>query len=422
MVFLLICAILVYLVHKCFDITNLYNPFIVFFLYHTFFLFIALSYKETYAYSITIPNSTILLIISSYVTSVIGAMVATFMFNKAGIKYLRLQNIKYEGYNASYSNYAGYIILFLGFAMAIHFIIDTGGLIFFKSDMENTRITDRKGRGLITLLSISFITFGYLITLFDKRSPYFKLLLFLISSFFLLCFGNRGPMLEMALMAFVLFCIYKKIKLRFKYLVYIGISIFSLMVLFGVLRANSHHSVSDLFVAQFGWRPFVNIQNLQWIIDFFPEKMDYLYGGTMVIEAKMFLPGSNPNFGTWLKDTMELVFDGGSITTTHLGLAYINFGYVGAYLFPVFIGFLYQSVYIAFIHQENNSKLKLVFMLMAALSLGGALSSGLISVLIMNVMFVCFVACVYMFITYLLKLLGYMGKKASEADPQNYLH
>lgn len=73
--------------------------------------------------------------------------------------------------------------------------------------------------------------------------------------------------------------------------------------------------------------------------------MDHLHGETMVIEAKLFLPGSNPNFGTWLKDAMKLKFDGGSITTTHLGLAYINFGYAGAMLFP-FLSVFYFNPFI----------------------------------------------------------------------------
>lgn len=404
MVYLLITLVLVYFVHRCFDITNLYNPFIVFFLYHTFFLFIALSYKERYTYSLTIGNDTIFLIVFSYITCIIGAVVSSVMFYKLGFKYYKLKEISFSGTQSAYSNYAGYVILLLGFLMSIYYIVDTGGLIFFKTDMENTRISDRQGRGLLTLLSLSFVIFGFLIILFDKRSPLLKILLFLLSCFFLLSFGNREPMLELALMAFVLLCIYKGIRLKFKYLAIIGISIFSLMVLFGALRANSKYGVSELFMAQFGWRPFVNIQNLQWIINFFPKKMDHLYGGTMVIEAKLFLPGSNPNFGTWLKDAMKLKFDGGSITTTHLGLAYINFGYAGAMLFPFFIGFLFQSVYHLIIKTPSNSKLRLLFVFMLSLYLGGTLSSGLVSVLIMNVLFLCFVASCYIGITCLFKL------------------
>ena len=185
----------------------------------------------------------------------------------------------------------------------------------------------------------------------------------------------------------------------------IGISIFSLMVLFGAIRANSNYPVYDLFVAQFGWRPFVNIQNLQWITDFVPEKMDYMYGESMLIELKMFLPGSNPNFGAWLKDAMHLVYDGGNITTSHLGVAYINFGYIGAFTFPVFLGFVFQSVYHLLVHSAANSKLKLVFMLILSLGTGGTLSSGLVTILIMNVMFLCFVALCYILLTFLINFM-----------------
>jgi oligosaccharide repeat unit polymerase len=417
MIYIIISVLVVYFVHKCFDITNLYNPFIVFFLYHTFFLFIALSYQSKYSYFVVISDSTILLITWSYISTVLGAMLSTWYFNSIGLPYYKLKDISFGGEQAGYSRYAGYIILLAGIFMAIYFIMDTGGALFFKSEIENTRINDRKGRGLITLLSISFITFGYLIILFDKRSAFFKLVLFLLSSFFLLRFGNRAQMLELALMSFVLICMYRNVRLKFKYLAYIGVVIFCLMVLFGALRANSQYSAKDLFIAQFGWRPFVNIQNLQWIIDFFPSKMDYLKGETMLIEMKMFLPGSNPNFGTWLKETMHLVFDGGSITTTHLGLAYINFGYVGAALFPFFLGFIFQSVYIALI-RKVNSKFKFVFMLMLSLALGGTLSSGLVSILIMSVMFICFVSLCYIGITYLLKLLVLIIKNKQVSDTQ----
>lgn len=415
MIYLIICVIVVFFVHKCFDITNLYNPFIVFFLYHTFFLFIALSYKDNYKH-VVIEDATIVLIVSSYITCVLGAIASSLLFRKMGYNYYKLKDIRYSGTQASYSNYAGYIILFIGFYMATSYIIDTGGLIFFKKDIENTRITDRHGRGLITLLSMSFIIFGYLITLFDNKPGYVKLFLFILSSFFLLSFGNREPMLELALMSFVLLCIYKNIKLKIKYLAYIGIAIFSLMVLFGALRANSTYDAKDLFMAQFGWRPFVNIQNLQWIINFVPKDLEFMHGETMLIELKLFLPGSNPNFGTWLKDTMKLTFDGGSITTTHLGLAYINFGYVGAFLYPFFLGFLFQSIYHSFINRTYNSKLRLLFLFMFSLHVGGTLSSGLVSILIMNIMFLCFVTLCYIGITYLLRLLVFYDKNKRLPD------
>jgi oligosaccharide repeat unit polymerase len=412
----------VYFVHKCFDITNLYNPFVVFFLYHTFFLFIALSYKEKYNYAVVISHPVIFLIISSYITTILGAVVSTLLFKKAGMEYFKLNQISYGGEQSRYSKHAGYIILLIGFALAIYYIRDTGGLLFFKSDMENARITDRKGRGLLTLMSIAFISFGFLISIFDRKPVLFKLFLFVVSCFFLIAFGNRATMLELSLMAFILFCAYKHRKIKVKYLVYIGAVIFCLLVFFGAIRAKSNYDVSDLFVAQFGWRPFVNIQNLQWIFDFFPKELPFLHGESMWIELKLFLPGSNPNFGTWLKDSMHLVFDGGSITTSHIGIAYLNFGYAGALLFPFFLSFVFQSIYIILIRREVQSKFKLVFMAQLALALGGTLSSGLMSVLITNVMFICFIACTYIFITYLLKLLGYMGKNVKEPDPQNHLH
>lgn len=410
MIYLLIAALLAYTVHKFFNITNLYNPFIVFFLYHTFFLFIALSYQEKYAHFIVIETSTKLLILSSYITIIIGAVVSTLAFKSIGFDYFPLKKLRYEGGQSKNSNYAGYFILLAGFLIAINYIIDTGGLLFFKTDMENSRIIDRQGRGLQTLLSISFIRFGFLISIFDNRSAFFKTILFILSCFFLISFGNRAAMLELSIMAFVLLCVYKQIVVKIKYLAYIGAVVFSLLVLFGAMRAGSSYGLYELFVAQFGWRPFVNIQNLQWIIDFFPAEMEHLHGKSILIELKLFFPGSNPNFGSWLKEIMNLNFPGGSITTSHLGIAYINFGYAGALLFPFFLGFLFQSIYILMIRSEANSKLKFVFMSMLSLALGGTLSSGLLSVLIMNVMFLCFVVLVYVCLTYLFRLIVFLGK------------
>src|SRR5690606_21921627 len=125
---------------------------------------------------------------------------------------------------------------------------------------------------------------------------------------------------------FLLLGILSEKKYTIKKYVIIGIILITLVAIMGALRTNLDEGVDfvRLVKARFGWRPYVNIQNLQRIYEFFPEKEGFLYGYSYLIELKVFLPGSNPNFGTYLKDVMNWQFEGGSITPTFLGIGYIN--------------------------------------------------------------------------------------------------
>jgi len=409
MIFVLIALILLLLLNKVFDIKNLFNPFVFFFIYHTVFLFIALSYRNIY--SIEISNEVIAIITSSYCVTFIGALISRFFFQSIGVNYVGMHDIGMKRESNGVFFFSSLLIYTIGVICYLYFIYKSGGIIIFGGDIETTRISQRKGLGLVTLLYISFMIYGYLGMLLSKIKLFniIKIPLFVFTVFALISYGSRAPALKLIIGIFILGLIFKIKKghiIKIKKFVTPFIIVLLLIVILGALRKGVPNSeLLDLAIARAGWRPFVNIQNLQKIFEFFPSKHEFLYGYSMIVDLKLFLPGSNLNFGTLLKEIMSWKFEGGSITPSYIGLGYLNFGIIGVFAYAFMYGFILNSLYemILIVCKKNNFTLLFLFLL--SIGMAGAVSTGMLGVLINNVMFLVFTLVIHLVLYLLLKVI-----------------
>jgi hypothetical protein len=124
-----------------------------------------------------------------------------------------------------------------------------------------------------------------------------------------------------------------------------------------------------------------------------------------LIDLKLFLPGSNPNFGTALKDIMNWQFDGGSITTSFIGLGYMNFGHIGIVFYSLIYGFLFNTIYELYIMSKHRSYYSTLFLMMLSMYLAGSVSSGILSVFLNSIMFLIFISIIHYIVYNIIKFI-----------------
>lgn len=403
---IIIAIVMLALVNKFFDLRNLLNPFVFFYLYQTAFCFIALAYCESWYPWIPISPELRFYIILAYILTFFGAMLSRVLFAKNGINYIKINEIQIEKKPSKAFQISGVIIFLIGILFFLIFTYKTGGVIIFADDIENDRISRKVGAGLYNLLFLSFLLYGYMIILLLKdRTYFFKTLFFLLTAFALVSYGSRAPLLKLLVASFLMITILNSKKLSLGKYLKIGLVLFLFLVAAGAIRSNFQDDrVSFLTLMKFraGWRPFVNIQNIQKIYDFFPAQHDFLMGQSYWIDFKLFFPGSNPNFGTYLKELMNWDFDGGSVTTTFIGLGYLNFGKIAFVVYPFIYGFLFNSIYQIMVLRGKIKNISLLFLLFFSIGVSGSVSTGLFGTLINNILFLIFVVTIHLLLKQLI--------------------
>lgn len=375
--FIVLCISFI-IVHKSFKLTNLINPFVLFFIYQSVFFYIALFYSNNYVrYGIVISPTVKLFVVYAYIMTVVGALIALLLFRKNKNCQEMLNELTVVDDNNMVDLHSAFILLFFGYFCYLVFFLKSGFVPFGSADMETARIVAKKGAGTISILAIVFTTYSSLFIFFHKKT--FKIVkgcVFIVSVIVLLGFGSRAPLLKFFFYIFVLFLINRKIKLRLYHMALFGGGLFCLMVLLGALRKGFDINIMRYVEARFAWRPFVSIMTFDRIYKFFSPG-GTLFGGSYWIELKTLLPGYQPNFGTWVKEALGLMFEGGSVTSSYLGVAYINFGLAGILAYPFFYGLSLQSLYLLFLNTQKLSLAKLILFLEISFSLWGVSTVGI---------------------------------------------
>jgi len=399
---IIIAIIMLYLLNKVFDLKNLLNPFVFFYLYQTAFCFIALSYSDTWYPRIPISEDLKFFIILAYILTFVGAILSRYLFSRTGISYVKINDLSLENKPTRSFQISGLIIFMIGIVFFLLFTYKTDGIIIFADDIENERIARKSGAGLYNLIFLSFMLYGYIIILFMKdKTQVVKGALFLLTCFAFISYGSRQPLLKLIVACFIMLTILSRKKISIKKYIKIGVILFAILVIVGAIRSNfQDENVSFFTLLRFraGWRPFVNIQNLQRIYDFFPEKHGFLYGQSYLIDLKLFLPGSHPNFGTYLKGLMNWDFDGGSVTPSFIGIGYLNFGKLAFILYPLLYGFILNSIYQLIIYKNKVKPLHLVFLLLFSIGVSGSVSTSIFNNLINNILFLVIVLITHLLI------------------------
>lgn len=379
MIILLYSILIFYIIFKYCNAKDIFNPAIFFLLGHFIFLFIALTWAKNYEMMKEVYISDVTTFYVIYSMSITTLIIA--INNKIRDKRNKTYSVFYE-WNLVKPNHqqTAWILFFLGVFFWIFFVFKAGQIPIFSSDIENFRIEAREGMGYVTILSITFITYSGLYLAISLNNKVRIFIILCISSFILLSFGNRAPMLYFLLFYFIFLCIKYKIKINLVKVLPIALAGYLLLVLLGAYRMNVDANLSDKFLLTLGWRPYVNLQNLDLILNYFT---DFLYGKGYWIDLYVLAPGPDPNLGTWIKDVLRLEFDGGSVTITYLGDAFVNFGFLGVIVYPIIFPLLYIKLNNIFrrIYLKNN-KIHLghaILFLTISLNLGGAVSSGILS-------------------------------------------
>lgn len=226
----------------------------------------------------------------------------------------------------------------------VNFIKSNIGLLL--ADMENGRVLAMQGNGK----SIYFIYLSMLAVwiLFDGYINYRNIktkaivLIVLFTTFMLFTLGFRSRIAELFLVMIIIYN--NKYKLPLKKLINFGlIGVLGMLGLYyiriiisGDDTATMKHLLDNMME--------VNNINLSYIFRRFPNYVPFQNGYTYIINFLMLKPGPDVDFTLWLKEALNIQFNGAGVTPTIIGEFYINFGYIGIYIGMFIMGMLCKIV------------------------------------------------------------------------------
>lgn len=397
--FLFFCCIIgITLATKAIDLLNFLNPATYFFWIYLLFDTVAFFYRDVYDYAIDISPLTAILIGTGFVCYCCGIFLACNKIPKRLTKGDPYEFIQASSMNFRFNNTALIIICAIPLLFAVAFTLQSGEILWLQDNFDDRRIELRKGSGWIAISGIAgsyvaAIALG--ISSFKKNKVVFYLPLLVIILLCSISFGNRAPGIDVLVMFLSFVWIRKFRRVSTTHFAFAFFGMMAVVVSLGILRQGLALD-SEMLAKQLLWRPFANIQNLEWLVSFVPEVKDYFYGKTFLIELLVLAPGYQPNFGTYMKELMGAEFSGGSITFGIMGMLYADFGPILAPMAMLPIGYLFQKIYLKF--SQRNSDLAVLAIL--SISIKGIAVSGFVPVFIYT-LGPCI--CFYFTLRYILK-------------------
>ncbi len=336
--FFVVLAMVIPLAFRTRDPLDLLDPISYFLLTHFVFFFVGIAYASRYDEVVPIQTSVCLMIYLGLLGFVSGVVIGDLL---TGADAARPRAYSLARLDSSYV-----LAAWLVFVLGISFLGLYGWRAGFvdwlgAGGFDDYRVQVRKGQGWIAILSIAFVTVGALLLstyyLFRRDRAVLAWAIATVGAVGLLLLGNRAPAVELLVMQLVFWCVSRWGKLPLALAGSAAAAMLLAVALLGVVRQDAGVS-QEMILVKLLWRPFVNIQNFQTVVDAYPSGIDYEYGGTLVKDLRVLLPGYQPNYGTWLKEELGMRFTGGGITVTYLGEAFANLGFYGILLLPVIVG------------------------------------------------------------------------------------
>lgn len=336
-------------------------------------------YYTSYNYHEIILGSLLCFALGNYFFSCLGRSTRSYIFKK---KILNISRNKFLIY-----------LLFIAYFAAIFYLIKN--LSELVGNIESGRITAMSGNGALSYLTtLPIIACPMLFEIYlDTKQIKKNRLIFhiIISSFVLLVVGSRANIATMYLMLFLIYICKRKCNLKkvilFGFVLVVGV------VLLGMIRSMlSGESTTSVFNSLLTSLYVGNI-NLNYVFSTFPEKVDFQYGYTYLINIIMLKPGPDLDFTLWLKEQVGISYSGGGLTPTILGEFYINWGESA-----IFIGtFAYAGVGVLIsqmVHKNKESKfLALYLAWQFAHSCSGGIANVIIPVVIFAIIFKLAINC-----------------------------
>jgi len=110
--------------------------------------------------------------------------------------------------------------------------------------------------------------------------------------------------------------------------------------------------------------------NLYIVLSIFPEEHSYMYGAGFFSALLTLLPGKQYLIDWYIKDLSCLEFEGGGLPPTLLGLFYIDFSFIGVFIFAVVLGYMLMKTY-TYAIRKNSALTYIVFAFFLELLLSG---------------------------------------------------
>lgn len=239
----------------------------------------------------------------------------------------------------NYNFYFSIVLLIISFATNLFFIIVNRNL-FFGGSLESGRMEAIASNGIIMVLSsFNYLGLGLLYEVTLQTNKWKKLFYFFLVAniIFYIIRGSRTNIVYFLLIMLLIRNHYKKIKI--KSIVIIFIILLAGLSILQVLRTYMSGEQTNFIGNIYGILEVGSI-NLNYIVMNFPDKINFQYGYTFLINILMLLPGPDLDFTLWLKQALGMDFAGGGVTPTIIGEGYINFGYIGIIVTMLVVGLI----------------------------------------------------------------------------------
>jgi hypothetical protein len=384
---LLVVAAGALLVSRYYDLRRIDDPFVTAFAFMSVLWIIGLGLGPPFRAAPQLSQFTVGLLIASYAALVAGGVAAAMWRQRAGRgrdgPALRSRSVSDEG-TASLRRHAA--ALAIGATMVVAFAVVSGGAPVLTSRGEQARVDARAGLGYLVIAAIwltTVPTVAIVARMYQRRAArrHFVWLGVAVVAVGLAILGNRAPVLVLLIACgWVAVTAHGRLPRRGWLIAGAMVAIGAIAVA-GMFRSGADPSLT-LAILRLQWQLYVGPSNLERIVDLIPAQVPFLLGRGYAIDLAVLLPGTQPNFGQWLKDAMGLTFPGGGITTGLAGELYANWGPVVAVLGSIVAGFILASIR----HRlDVRTPTDSAFVVLLALTAGGVVQSGVTSVLLYGV-------------------------------------
>lgn len=339
------------------------------------------------------------IIIMGYLIMIIGYMIMKSILKNKSYKKISSSNNYYDKIMKTF----GIILIVASIISAIYYIAINKNIIM-ELGAENGRIKAMSGNGLILqILKLSILAGAILFEQYMKGNMTKKGIVIVSCAVILINIitGFRSGIFTYLLIVMLIYN--KKTKLNIKKIILILIPMFVVLMLFGALRGGILSGNNNSFLSSSLTTLQAGSINLNWILNKFPTEIEYQKGYTYLINIIMLKPGPDLDFTLWLKQILNVNFNGGGITPTILGEFYLNFGYIGIYIGMFVFGivlFLLENQY----KKTNNLSLNAFIIVMFM----GAFRGGIANIEI-NTIIGILTYCVFNFIAKYTK--NYVGER-----------
>jgi oligosaccharide repeat unit polymerase len=291
-----------------------------------------------------------------------------------------------------------YILLVISWAAAVYYLIRN--IVYLTSNIEDGRVSALSGNGAILYIAqLSILLVCMLFDLFIETgkngkpiiSKYKMFFVTAVSTINLSVSGYRAPVVTLFICMIIMYAGKKKISMWriFSYGLLCIIAVSFLGAIRTVLSGGISSTLSNLITSL-----YVSNINLKSVYDTFPDRVNFQYGYTYLINFLMLRPGPDLDFTLWLKEQVGVSYSGGGLTPTILGEFYINFGepaiFTGMFLMGAF------SVYLnRYFKQHKGSFLAVFYVWQFAHCVSGGIANVIVTVLLYTIVYKCLIMLPY---------------------------